>query len=580
MPLFRSQYSRLLSTYLGPQLKRFVLLSVLVLGGVALQIINPKILGHFIDQVTSSRATNGLVGIAALFVVIAIVQQMATVLATYLGEVVGWTATNALRTDVTMHVLRLDLSFHKAKTPGELIERVDGDVTALANFFSQFIVRVLGSVVLLIGVLVVLWLIDWRVGLALTVFAIVMLAVMIRMRSIAVPHWKAARQASADLYGFIEERLSGTVDIRSSGAQPYVMRRLYELLRYRLRTGSKARVIGTFTWTVPVLGVALSNAIAFGLAAWLFSRGQMTLGTAFQVYYYTQLLFQPLNLLSDQIDDFQKAGAGIVRLQELFNTQTKLIDGRGDPIPDGPLPVCFDNVSFGYEADDLVLQDISFDIEAGKVLGVLGRTGSGKTTLTRLLLRLYDVTKGCLRLSGVDVRDAHLHELRDRIGVVTQDVELFRGTVRDNLVFFNPGVSDDAIVTALHDLGLGRWYTSLPQGLDTVLDAEGGLSAGEAQLLAFTRVFLKSPGLVILDEASSRLDPATEALIEVAVSRLLGNRTGLIIAHRLATVQRADHILILEGGRIVEYGEREALVADPDSRFSSLLQKGVEEVLA
>jgi ABC-type multidrug transport system fused ATPase/permease subunit len=200
--------------------------------------------------------------------------------------------------------------------------------------------------------------------------------------------------------------------------------------------------------------------------------------------------------------------------------------------------------------------------------------------MMRLLLRLYDPTAGAIMLGGVDIRAAHVADLRRRIGVVTQDVQLFQASVRDNLTLFDDQISDERIMDVLEDLGLGGWVRSLPQGLHTELSPGGaGLSAGEAQLLAFTRVFLRDPGLVILDEASSRLDPATEELIERAVDKLLLNRTAIIIAHRLHTVQRVDDIMILEQGRIREYGPREQLARDPGSRFFQLLQTGLEEVL-
>jgi ATP-binding cassette subfamily B protein len=256
-------------------------------------------------------------------------------------------------------------------------------------------------------------------------------------------------------------------------------------------------------------------------------------------------------------------------------------------LPAGPLTVAFAGVSFRYDdgngggnGTDSVLQDVSFELAPGKVLGLLGRTGSGKTTLTRLLFRLYDLDAGAIALNGVDIRDVSLGDLRGRVGMVTQDVQLFRASVRDNLAFFSKRVSDERILAVLHELGLERWYASLPAGLDTVLEAGGGgLSAGEAQLLALARVFLRDPGLVILDEASSRLDPATERLLERAVNRLLEGRTAIVIAHRLATVQRADEIVILDGGRVCERGSRQVLVNDPASRFYGLLQTGLEEVL-
>ena len=221
------------------------------------------------------------------------------------------------------------------------------------------------------------------------------------------------------------------------------------------------------------------------------------------------------------------------------------------------------------------------------MLGLLGRTGSGKTTLTRLLFRLYDPDCGDIQIAPavdphgwVDISELALTDLWDQIGMVTQNIQLFNATVRDNLTFFNPSIPDARLLEVVEELGLGEWFRALPDGLETILDSGGGgLSAGEAQILAFMRVFLKDPGLVVLDEASSRLDPATEALIEQAVERLVRDRTAIIIAHRLGTVQRADEIMILENGRILEYGRREKLAADPDSRLFHLLKTGLEEVL-
>jgi len=226
------------------------------------------------------------------------------------------------------------------------------------------------------------------------------------------------------------------------------------------------------------------------------------------------------------------------------------------------------------------LKDVSFRLAPGQVLGLLGRTGSGKTTISRLLFRLHDPVSGVVRLSGIDVRAAGLEALRARIALVTQDVQLFDATLRDNVTLFDDAVPDGRLLDVFGALGLGEWLNALPDGLDTVLGPHGrGLSAGEAQLVALARVFLKDPDLVVLDEASSRVDPATERLLERAVSRLLSGRTGVVIAHRLATVDRASTIVILEDGRVAEIGPRAELVADPDSRFSQLLRAGMAEAL-
>jgi len=286
-------------------------------------------------------------------------------------------------------------------------------------------------------------------------------------------------------------------------------------------------------------------------------------------------LQRPIDTINRQMQDFQRALASVDRVTALLNEQRTLLDGHGVTFPADALSVELDHISFGYTPGEMVLRDVSFHLTPGQVLGVLGRTGSGKTTISRLLLRLYDPALGIIRLGGIDIRQAKIADLRLAIGMVTQDVQLFHATLRDNLTFFDRSILDPRIIAVLHDLGLGQWLASLPDGLDSILPpGGGGLSAGEGQLLAFARVFLRDPGLVILDEASSRLDPATEARIERAVDRLLTGRTGIIIAHRLQTVQRADTILVLEDGRVVEYGARERLARDGASRFAALLHAG------
>lgn len=596
------QYWNLLVNYLESQWPRALLLSVLLFSSIGLQLVNPQIMRHFIDTAQSGGASETLLRVALLFIGVALVQQVASVLATYVSENVAWTATNALRADLAEHCLHLDMSFHNAHAPGEMIERVDGDVTALSNFFSQFVIQVLGNALLLVGVLALLFREDWRVGLALTGFALLALFILGRFRNVAVPHWTAERQASADLFGFLEERLSGTEDIRSNGAEAYVMRHFYRLMRELMQRSLKAALMVNILLNTSFLSFALGNAVAFVVGAWLFQERVLTIGTVYITFHYTTMLERPIRQITRQMEDLQKAGAGITRIQELFYRQSKIQDlaaslPEGSALPRGALAVEFQDVSFGYDdavssgdskpsdnGKDTVLRDLSFRLPPGTVLGLLGRTGSGKTTLTRLLFRLYDPDSGVIRLGAAVLTDIHqvpLTDLRQRIGMVTQNIQLFHATVRDNLTFFDDSIPDERILHVIHELGLSKWYESLPEGLDTELESGGGgLSAGEAQLLAFMRIFLQDSGLVILDEASSRLDPATEHLIESAVDKLVQNRTAIIIAHRLGTVQRADEIMILEDGCIGEYGARSKLASDPNSRFYGLLQTGLEEVLA
>jgi ABC-type multidrug transport system fused ATPase/permease subunit len=291
------------------------------------------------------------------------------------------------------------------------------------------------------------------------------------------------------------------------------------------------------------------------------------------------MLRLPTEQIRNEVQDLQQADASMARVEALLSTAPRVVDGSGVGLPPGPLAVELDNVSFGYAEDVPVLRDVSVMLKPGRVLGVVGRTGSGKTTLIRLLLRFYDPLVGVVRLGGVDLREVRIADLRSRIGLVTQEVHLFHASLRDNLTLFDDSVPDERIRTVLETLDLTGWLRELPCGLDTQLGSGGvGLSAGQAQVLACARILLRDPDLVILDEPSSRLDPATDRLVHAAFARLLAGRTGIIVAHRLDTIAYADDILVLEDGQVREYGPRLGLIADPTSRFAELLRVATEEV--
>ena len=581
-------YWDLLAKYLRPQWCRVLLLAVAILGSIGLQLVNPQIVRAFIDTAREGGAMEKLTLTALLFLGVAVASQAVSIAVTYLGQNVAWAATNGLRLDLTQHCLQLDMSFHKAHTPGELIERVDGDVTELASFFSQLMIRLVGNGLLVIGVLVLVFQEDWRIGLVGATYALLAVALLRRVQRPASKAWSDSRQARAELFGFLGERLVGMEDIRANGAESHVMVRLYRLMRTLLHRGREARLMGSLTFIVGNTVFMLAVIATLGIGGTLFLRGLITIGTVYLLLSYVNKLNQPLEEIQRQIADLQRAAASVGRVNELLHTQPQLVENAHATLPPGAPGVTFDDVSFCYDdggaggnGTDSVLDGVSFELSPGKTLGLLGRTGSGKTTLTRLLFRLYDPTAGTIALGGVDIRDVSLSDLRRCVGMVTQDVQLFQASVRDNLTFFSRRVPDERILAVLEELGLWHWYESLPDGLDTVLETGGkGLSAGEAQLLALARVFLRNPGLVILDEASSRLDPATEQLLERAIDRLLEGRTAIIIAHRLATVERADEIMVLESGRACEHGDRQTLASDATSRFYSLLQTGLEEALA
>jgi ATP-binding cassette, subfamily B, bacterial len=571
---------QLLVRYLRPLRWRVAVLALLLGTSIALPLMGPQILRNFIDSALAGSPLDLLIRLAGLYLLVAAARQLVSVGTIYVSEQLGWRATNPLRSDLLRHVLGLDMTFHNTHTPGEMIERVDGDVTALSNFFSQFILSIIGSILLGTAILVLMFREDIRIGAVMAAFAIVSITFMAWLRRRATDDARAWREAAARHFGFIEERLAGVDDIRANGAGGHVLRGFAGVARNFLGADMRSERSGSLIWVASMALYSSSLALILGLAAWLFAAGAITEGTVVLLFQYTLMLDSPISEIAAQLKDFQLAAAGIERIRELTEQSTALRDGVQDLEEDGPVRLSFEDVTFTYEDDVPVLSNVSFTIEPGQVLGVLGRTGSGKTTLTRLISRLYDVRRGAVQLDGHDVRSIRLESLRRRVGVVSQDVQLFEGTVRDNLTMFDDGVYDGRIVKVLADLGLLDWYATLSEGLDSRLRSGGErLSAGEAQLLAFARMFLKSPGLVVLDEASSRLDPATESLLERAVDRLLENRTGIVIAHRLRTVQRADVILILEDGRIAEFGRRAELVADPTSRFSQLMRTGIEEVL-
>ncbi|AVH69237.1 ABC transporter ATP-binding protein [Nostoc sp. 'Lobaria pulmonaria (5183) cyanobiont'] len=592
-----SYYISILLRYLQPLWHKSLLLLILLLIGIGLRLLNPQILATFIDTAMSTTGYayagakfSRLIQLALLFLGIALATGLISLLETYLAADIGLRATNRLRANLTLHCLQLDMSFHNNQTPGALIERIDGDVSQLNDFFSRFAIDFVGNSIFAVGVFIALFHIDWRIGLTAIAMVVILLFTFNHFNNIVIPYFQAERASSAALFGFLAERLSGTEDVRSSGASAYVMHRFYERSRDLFPKLVKSQTFGLGVFSAWSVFFTLGKTVILGMSIVLFFNNAFAIGTVYLIYRYIELLEQPIQQFGRQVQDLQEAEAALIRVRELLTTQSRLPDIGQTTLPDKALSVRFENVDFRYPTPDrdaiatqpdLVLRDVSFSLLPDTILGLLGRTGSGKTTITRLLLRLYDPTQGTIRLGGVNLLDIPLATLREHVGMVTQEIQLFHASVRDNLTLFESSIPDQRIESVIQEVGLWDWYESLPSGLDTLLAPGGsGLSAGQAQLLAFVRVFLKNPGLVILDEASSRLDPVTEHLLEKAIDRLLVGRTAIIIAHRLATVKRADQIMILEDGHCLECGQRQELATNPDSRFAQLLQIGLEEALA
>lgn len=569
--------SSLLRKYLKPQRGKVLLLSLFLFGSIALDLLAPQQLQRFIDSAQAGRGHRVLVDIAIVFVVMTIGRQLVVSVAGYLSEDIGWRATNLLRLELVDHCLALDPEFHKEHTAGELMERVDGDSAVLSDFLSFFVFSVIGRAFLAVGILALVFATDYRIGLLLLVFSMFVVLVLRRLQKVAIPYFTELRKTKADLSGFLDETLVAAEDIRANGTRPHVMHQLGEQVMVLVRRTRDSMVSARIFSSVLEISLAVATGGVLATSAYLLPGRSITLGGVFVIYYYTQLLSLSLMVITRHLDSLQKASGAMQRIAELLSIRPTITDGSGAPLPEGPLSIRFEDVSFAYSEGNPVLEEVSFEVAAGESVGLLGRTGSGKSTITRLLCRAFDTDSGRVRIGGVDVRDLEVSALRSRIGVVTQEVQLFHATVRDNVTLFDPTISDEAIERAITELGLEAWYTSLSEGLDTIVAGGGNtLSAGEGQLLALTRILLRNPDIVVLDEASSRLDPGTERLIEQATDRLLQGRTGVVVAHRLATVQNADHIVVLADGRVRESGRREDLSADSSSQFATMLAGGVK----
>jgi ATP-binding cassette subfamily B protein len=567
--------ARLLITTLRPERASAARILAVLTVAMGLRLTTPVLLGVFVDDAVSGEPLSDLTWVAALYTAAALAAEALQLLVVWSSVKLSWRAGNRLRERLAAHALRLDLGWHARHSPGQLIERIDGDIEALGIFFANVVLFV-GNALLVVGMVAVAFVIDVRAGLALLAIVVVGLALLVKQRAAAVPAREAEREANAILYGDLEERLGGLEDLRANGAGAYAVHRLHANSSRTWHAARHASWKGDSAYAISAVAFGIGSAGTLLLGYVLYRHGDVTVGAVLSLYRFADMMRAPLERIAEQMKEFQKAFAGARRAATMLATERAVPDGTREDLPIGPLTVELDDVTFAYHAGNPVLRGIDLRLEPGRHVGVIGRTGSGKTTIGRLLLRFWDVDDGAVRVGGIVVRELRIATLRRRVAIVTQDVELFDTTLRDNLTLFGARpATDERLCEVLVDVGLGEWTAALPDGLDTHLAGTGGLSAGEGQLLAFARAFLAEPDVVVLDEASSRLDPGTEARIAAATHALLAGRSALIIAHRLSTldeVDEVDDIVVLEDGEIIERGTRTELASDPTTRYARLLQ--------
>jgi ABC-type multidrug transport system fused ATPase/permease subunit len=566
---------RALAELLRPDAWRWVGLGVLVAIGSALILTGPLIVREIVDEATAGTTQAALTRLAVLFLIVAVATQLIVMAVAWMATVTAWHTTNGIRINLARHVLGLGHGFHRQHTPGELIQRVDGDVTSVSDFMGKVIPRAAGALFTIVGMIIVLIVVDWRLALGAAVYVIAAAAVIVRGRHQAVGESSDEMGSYARLYGGIEERLTAAEDLRSNGAGAHAMWRFVEDSADALVSAVRREKAFLRMWWAVDSSVGAGSIVSLVVSAMLVSRDVISVGDAFLLFQYVLLLARPLEDMVDQLETVQKANGAMVRVIELLAVEPEIRDDGTTQPPSGPLSIEFRHVDLDYGDDQAVLRSIDVQFAAGHSIGIIGRTGSGKTTMSRLVLRLIDATGGTVLLGGTPIQQIPLDDLRRRIALVPQEVELLSGTIRDNVTLFDDGPTDDAVTSALRNAGL---ETLADGGIHRQLGAGGaGLSAGEAQLLALARVWLRDPDIVVLDEATARVDPATEERLETAIARLTLGRTTLIIAHRLSTLRHVDEIVVLDHGRIVEHGNRVDLADDIDSRYRNLLELALDD---
>ena len=553
---------RRLLRYLVPHRRTAALALAAIVGHALLQLAEPYLIKLAIDRHILTGELAGLELIAGALLVILTGSFLLEYLETYTMGMVGQRIMYDLRMEIYAHLQRIDVAYYDRHPVGRLMTRVTTDVDALNDLFASGVISVFRDIVLLVGIMAVLLWMDWR--LALVAFSVLPLIAVATQwfRSNARASYRAVRGWIARINASLQENISGmsTVQLFRREARSFAA---FDGLN---RGHTQANLDSIFYYAVFYPVIELIGALAVAAILWYGGgwtlEGTLTLGSLVAFIQYSQRFFRPISDLSEKFNILQAAMASSERIFGLLDTPPRLVSPAAGRLPDGPGRITFENVWFAYRGDDYVLRDVSFTVEPGERIGIAGATGAGKTTLINLLLRFYDVGRGRIAIDGVDIREIPLDHLRRRFGLVLQDVFLFSGTIRENIAC-GPGAASDAEVRAAADAARASPFIDrLPGRLDAEVAERGAtLSAGQKQLLSFARALAFDPRVLVLDEATSNVDTATETLIRDALHRLIAGRTTLAIAHRLSTLRDMDRVLVFHKGELREAGPHRELLA-------------------
>jgi len=564
---------RRLAAYVAPYRGLVALSLATLLASGAVQLVQPYLVKEVIDGFIVTRRAEGLLLPAALFLTALAVDFALGFLQVYLLERTGQSVVFDLRNAVFAHLQRLPSAFFDRTPVGRLMTRVTTDVEAINEAFTSGVVLILADFAKLAGIVVILIAMDAR--LALVTFAVIppMLVVSWWFRVHVRDAYRAIRVAVAKLNASLQEIVSGMRIV-----QLFRRERLaadeFAVLDAEHRSAQMSGVFyeSAFSAVAELMGSVTMAAIVWA-GGWRLSGGAITFGTLVAFIEYAGRFFRPVQELSQRYTVMQAAMASAERIFALLDTETTLVSPQAPYRPQGKSrgEIAFENVTFGYGDGAPVLKNVSFRVAAGERLAIVGWTGAGKSTLIRLLARLYDVREGRILLDGVDVRDYDLGALRRTIGVVLQDHFLFTGTIASNIALGDPRITPDDVCRAAHSVRADRFIERLPLRYDEPVRERGSnFSVGEKQLLSFARAIAFDPAVLVLDEATASVDPETEGHIQTALDTVLSGRTSIVIAHRLATIKNAGRILVLHHGEVRELGTHDELMAREDGLYRTL----------
>ena len=541
-------------------------ISMVVLVGV--QLLTPWLIKSMIGLVTATPtppdATQQITGLAVLGLAVFVVRGILRFLRSYMAHVAGWGVVADARQHIYEHLQKLSLRFYEDKQTGQLMSRTVNDSDLFEQLIAHAVPDILVNVLMFAGVTVVLGMLNWQL-LLLSMLPIPFILVSMQAYAKRVrPAFRNRQKELADLNATLADNLSGIREIKAFTREDLEANRIGKHIQhYRDSLLRALRLMATFEPFVEFTS-SLGTIVVIFFGGQLALSGQLRIEDLVAFFLYLDMFYQPIRVLSGSWEQIQQALAGGDRVEELLNEPIEVQDKSGSVTLDGRAKgaLAFRDVRFRYSRGDIVLDEISLDIPAGSVTALVGPTGVGKTTFASLIPRFYDVTSGAVTLDGRDIRDITLDSLRRQISIVLQDVFLFHGTVRDNILFGRPHATEAEMIEAAQIANAHEFIERLPDGYDTLIGERGvKLSGGQKQRLAIARAVLKDAPILILDEATSSVDTETELLIQQALERLMAGRTTLIIAHRLSTVRNADQIVVLEGRRIVQQGTHDELMA-------------------